>query len=69
MAGTYRKPWSKKRRESLADDLDLVIGDLCVQWGFCNQLDAAELVREHSTLTGDIFAAAVLAAEGMSPEP
>jgi hypothetical protein len=56
------------RREELLDDLDRLLEELCVQWGFCNQLTAADLVSACVPLSGDDFANAVLEAEKMNPE-
>ena len=61
------KGFSKKRGATLAEDLDILLGDLCVRWGFCNHLSGAELTKAQP-LTADAFARAVLAAEG-DPEP
>jgi hypothetical protein len=63
-----RQKWSVARKPDLAADLDILLGDLCVIWGFCNQLSGDELVRKHQLITGDIFAQAVLEAEGMDAE-
>ena len=63
-----RRRWSEKRRDDLAEDLDILLGDLCVIWGFCNRLSGAELVRDHPRLTGDLFATAVLRAEGWTSD-
>src|SRR5215203_7047226 len=60
--------WSGKRGRTLADDLDILLGDLCTGWGFCNDLSGEQLVRDHDSLTGDAFAIAVLGAEGFNPE-
>jgi hypothetical protein len=60
--------WSEKRREDLAGDLDILLGDLCTGWGFCNRLTGTELVRNHDYLTADSFATALLIAEGMNPD-
>ena len=62
------KRWSEKRGASLAEDLDILLGDLCVLWGFCNHLSGAQIVARHGNVTGDDFAVAVLTAEGMTPE-
>jgi hypothetical protein len=51
----------------LADDLNLLLGDLCTKWGFCNHLSGEQLVGEHDSLTAEAFADAVLLAEGLSP--
>ena len=60
--------WSTKRMADLVDDLDLLIGDLCQEWGFCNQLRASELIEDRALLTAEDFACAVLQAEGMNTE-
>jgi len=60
--------WSEKRKAELSDDLDILLGDLCTKWGFCNQLDGDDLIASHKELTPDTFADAVLEAEGMKPE-
>ena len=39
--------WSGKRGRTLADDLDILLGDLCTRWGFCNDLSGEQLVRDH----------------------
>lgn len=61
-----RVRWSEKRRDDLAGDLDILLGDLGVLWGFCNRLKGAKLVQDHAQLTEDAFASAVLEAEGWS---
>jgi hypothetical protein len=58
------KRFSRRRESTLADDLDILIGDLCRLWGFCNQLSGEDLLSDDVPLTADRFAAAVLAAEG-----
>jgi hypothetical protein len=68
MTGNRRKPWSTKRGETLGDDLDLLIGDLCVQWGFCNRLCGDDLLRSGGAIDAEAFAVAVLRAEAMEPE-
>jgi hypothetical protein len=62
------KRWSEKRRDDLAGDLDILLGDLCTLWGFCNRLSGASLVRDHQSLTAELFATAVLRAEGWSAD-
>ena len=56
------------RKAGLADDLNLLLDDLCTEWGFCNQLRANALLAPGHVLSADDFAAAVLQAEGMSAE-
>jgi hypothetical protein len=60
--------WGPKCKATLPEDLDHLLGDLCVEWGFCNRLDGKELIRRNWELTPSAFAAAVLTAEGMNPE-
>lgn len=61
------KPTSA-HRPNLADDLDLLIGDLCTQYGFCNWLFGVDLLEIHPNLTASEFAKAILVAEKMVPE-
>ena len=37
-------------------DLDLLLGDLCREWGFCNHLTAKELLAAGKALTDTEFA-------------
>jgi hypothetical protein len=60
------KGFSTKRADTLADDLDLLLGDLCVRWGFCNGLTGHDLTKDERQLTAEDFARAVLVAEGFS---
>ena len=60
--------WSKKRRASLSEDINLLLADLCTEWGFCNALRGEELVSRIAVLTPEVFASEVLIAEGMIPE-
>ena len=59
---------SKKRGATLAEDLDIFLGDLCRLYGFCNHLSGDDLVGRGPTLSAADFAAAVLVAEGF-PDP
>jgi hypothetical protein len=61
------KEWSKKRAPTLMEDIDILLGDLCVIWGFCNGLTGWELTQGGDTITADDFARAVLAAEQENP--
>ena len=61
------KGFSKKRHSSLAADLEILLGDLCVCWGFCNYLNGIDLLDESGAVTAEAFAAHVLKAEGMDP--
>ncbi len=59
--------WSLKRAPNLADDLDILLGDLCLRFGFCNQLTGSDLATD-GVLLPERFADAVLVAEGMNPD-
>jgi hypothetical protein len=61
------KEWSTQRAESLMEDLDILLGDLCVIWGLCNGLTGWELTQRGNTITADDFANAVLIAEQENP--
>jgi len=58
---------SGRRGETLGEDLQIFLGDLCKGGGFCSAL-AADIIRDCETLTAEAFATAVLVAEGW-PEP
>ena len=60
------KEWSKRRGESLMEDLDILLGDLCIIWGFCNGLTGWELTHDGKDITAEGFAKAVFFAEGMN---
>ena len=53
---------SKRQGETLLDDLQLLLGDMCRDWGFCSALADDILVGE--SITADDFATRVLVAEG-----
>ncbi len=61
------KEWSKKRGATLIEDLDILLGDLCIIWGFCNGLTGWELAHTGDAITAEDFARAVLSAEGLPP--
>lgn len=54
---------SQLHGDTLLDDLQLLLSDLCRQWGFCSAL-ADDIVAGDETLTADAFASRVLLAEG-----
>jgi hypothetical protein len=56
------------RRASLDDDLDVLLGYLCTEWGYCNAPTAKALLQANAVLTAEDFAVAVLRAEGLNPE-
>jgi hypothetical protein len=55
---------SGRHGETLVDDLQLLLGDLCREWGFCNALADDVLPPGGDAITADAFAKAVLVAEG-----
>jgi hypothetical protein len=57
-----------QKRQHRLRDLDLLLGDLCRKWGFCNHLTANELVPAGKALTNTEFAYTVLRAEKMNPD-
>ena len=54
---------SKRHGETLLDDLQLLLGDLCREWGICGAV-ADDVLPESGVITADHFANAVLIAEG-----
>lgn len=60
--------WRTKRKSDLSEDLQGLLDYLCVEWGFCNQLTAADLLLQAARLEPSAFARAVLRAEGMDPD-
>jgi hypothetical protein len=60
------KEWNKQRGETLEDDLDILLSDLCVIWGFVGGLTGWELAHDGGTITADSFAQALLAAQEMT---
>lgn len=59
---------STKRKDDLIEDLDLLLGELCTQSGFCNGLTAAQLFCATSQISAADFSRAILEAEGMDPD-
>lgn len=62
------RQWSKKRRPNLSDDLDILLGDFTVIWGFNNRLSGCDFVSAGTELTAVDFARAILRAEGKNPD-
>lgn len=57
-----------KRKDSLIKDINVLLDQLCQDWGFCNALTGDQLVTNEKEVSADHFAEAVLTAEGMNPE-
>ena len=60
--------WRTRRKPDLGEDLQGLLDFLCVQWGFCTRLAAADLIQAGTRLQASEFAGAVLRAEGMDPD-
>jgi len=54
--------FGRRRGETLAEDFDILLGELCRIHGFCNQLSGADLLANGEPLTAERFAIAVLVA-------
>lgn len=52
----------------MKQELQYLLYDLCLDWGFCIQPEDAEQIYRQTTLTADEFALAVVEFEGMNPE-
>lgn len=57
-----------KPSSTLEARLSHLLGELCVEWGFCIPPADAERIARSKHLTTDQFAVEVLVAEGMHPE-
>jgi hypothetical protein len=62
-----RKIWKRKRGADLAEDLDILLAQLCVEMGFCNRLKGSDLLSDCGSITAQRFATAVIAAGGLHP--
>ncbi len=52
----------------LADDLDILLDELCENWDFCAGVKGADLIKEGKMLTSKVFTETVILAEGMKLE-
>ena len=48
--------------------LRYLLGDLCVEWGFCIHPEMHEKIAKSTSITADEFAVAVLEGDGMKAE-
>ena len=48
-------------------ELEYLLYDICVQWGFCIPPESADHICKMSKLTDETFAASVVEAEGLNP--
>lgn len=51
---------------NLADDLDILLGELCEEWDFCACVKGEDLIKGGKPLTPKRFTDTVILAEGMS---
>ena len=51
---------------NLADDLDILLAELCEEWDFCAGVSSADLLKDGKPLTSKRFTDTVILAEGMS---
>ena len=51
---------------NLADDLDILLGELCSEWDFCAGVKGADLIKNGKMLTSKVFTETVILAEGMT---
>ena len=51
---------------NLADDLDILLGELCAEWDFCAGVKGEDLVKDGKMLTPKRFTDTVILAEGMN---
>lgn len=58
---------SKSHHDAYLKGLESLLDFLCSEWGFCNRLNASDLLLPGKTLTADEFSQAVLKAELMDP--
>ena len=58
----------KKDMSSPEGRLNRLLLDLCHEQGFCSRLSAEQLLQAHPILTDELFAKAVIEAEGMTPD-
>lgn len=56
------------KQATLERDLDVLLDDLCREWGFCTRLNGRQLIAETGSIDAETFAQAVLVAEGLNPE-
>lgn len=52
----------------LNNEVEYLLYDLCVEWGFCIPPEDAKRIAQSANLNAEDFACQVLEAEGMNPE-
>ncbi len=61
-------PVKQQRAATLAEDLDMLLDEICAKWQYRNELTGAELIARKSPVTALDFTRAVLVAEGLKPD-
>jgi hypothetical protein len=61
-------PVKQQRAATLAEDLDMLLDEVCAKWQYRNELTGAELIAKKSPVTALDFTRAVLVAEGLKPD-
>jgi hypothetical protein len=58
----------EKLREGVVGQLDILLADICIKFGYCSKVSGIDLAREHESLSDELFAEIILRAEGLDPE-
>ena len=61
-------PVKQRRAATLAEDLDMLLDEVCAKWQYRNELTGEELIAKKSPVTALDFSRAVLVAEGLKPD-
>lgn len=61
-------PVKQQRAATLAEDLDMLLDEICAKWQYRNELTGEELIAKKSPVTALDFTRAVLVAEGLKPD-
>ena len=61
-------PVKQQRAATLAEDLDMLLDEVCAKWQYRNELTGAKLIAKKSPVTALDFARAVLVADGLKPD-
>ncbi len=61
--------FERRMHPVLADDINILLDDLCSEWDFCAGVRAADILDGSKLLTSKVFTDAVLDAEAELPGP
>ena len=61
--------FERRMHPVLAEDLNVLLDDLCSEWDFCAGVRAADILDNKKMLTSKVFTDAVLDAETELPGP